>query len=295
MIQVDKEKYEDGTDVSEPVSLSRTDRSGKTETEKAIAYYSATPKPTKGFSFEKYKSDDVKKILEKLFHHKCAYCESKYAHTMPMDVEHFRPKSIYYWLAADWDNLLPSCIDCNRERYQTTQNGTIIKTGKQDHFPLLGKTPPLNDTDHSNFNLTEEENYRQLLQPCIDNPEEYLKYESNGYVFPESPDDLNRGEKSIEVYGLYRMELVKARREHLIKIFACIGRVQNIISVIDKLIDVYVDNNQLKSNIEEIIKQLEKNLNKDLKELKGYIKGDKPYTGMARQFINAFLDRIGIS
>ncbi|MEF9674035.1 hypothetical protein QNM99_25505 [Pseudomonas sp. PCH446] len=46
-----------------------------------------------------------------------------------MDVEHYRPKGAvsedashpgYWWVAMDWDNLLPSCIDCNRKRKQVT-------------------------------------------------------------------------------------------------------------------------------------------------------------------------------
>ena len=44
------------------------------------------------FGFKIYKHDQVKKALTDLFHGKCAYCETRYAATQPMDVEHWRPK-----------------------------------------------------------------------------------------------------------------------------------------------------------------------------------------------------------
>lgn len=45
---------------------------------------------------------------------KCAYCEGKAAHVAHGDVEHFRPKSEYWWLAYCYDNFLYSCQICNQ-------------------------------------------------------------------------------------------------------------------------------------------------------------------------------------
>ena len=39
-------------------------------------------------------------------------------------VEHYRPKSFYYWLAFSWDNLLIACPTCNQN--------------KKANFPLAG-------------------------------------------------------------------------------------------------------------------------------------------------------------
>ena len=60
-----------------------------------------------------YKADDVRLQLETDQHYKCAYCEC-YLPLQYHDVEHFRPKSHYYWLGHDWKNLLYSCERCNR-------------------------------------------------------------------------------------------------------------------------------------------------------------------------------------
>ena len=45
------------------------------------------------FTFGAYKLDPVKDALNLAFHFKCAYCESFFGATQPLDVEHFRPKS----------------------------------------------------------------------------------------------------------------------------------------------------------------------------------------------------------
>lgn len=54
---------------------------------------------------------------------KCAYCEAPTAVVAHGDVEHFRPKSVYWWLAYCYDNYLFSCQICNQ-------------SFKKDEFPL---------------------------------------------------------------------------------------------------------------------------------------------------------------
>jgi hypothetical protein len=46
---------------------------------------------------------------------KCAYCEGKADHVAFNDVEHFRPKSDYWWLAYCWENYTYSCVLCNQK------------------------------------------------------------------------------------------------------------------------------------------------------------------------------------
>jgi len=66
-----------------------------------------------------------RKINLKLFKNyngKCCYCESK---VTGIEIEHYRPKSKYYWLAYSWDNLMLVCSHCNK--------------AKGDKFPLSAK------------------------------------------------------------------------------------------------------------------------------------------------------------
>lgn len=58
---------------------------------------------------------------------KCAYCESDTEKVAHGDVEHFRPKSLYWWLALCVDNYVFSCQLCNQ-------------TYKSDEFPVSGAT-----------------------------------------------------------------------------------------------------------------------------------------------------------
>ncbi len=76
------------------------------------------------FPFKAYRHQSLKDALEELFGKKCAYCESLYEIAGYLEVEHYRPKKLYYWLAADWSNLLPACKRCN--------NGKLAKFPLQD-------------------------------------------------------------------------------------------------------------------------------------------------------------------
>lgn len=46
-------------------------------------------------------------------HGKCGFCETPTDASYWGDVEHFRPKSVHWWLAYCYDNFLYSCAPCN--------------------------------------------------------------------------------------------------------------------------------------------------------------------------------------
>lgn len=163
--------------------------------------------------FSVYKDASVEERLHELFHGKCAYCESFYFSTAPVDTEHFRPKGRlqeeqehagYWWLAATWNNLLPSCINCNRRSGHitpilTAQMVQLVKggsrfsqsseqqSGKHDSFPILGKRATEDERDYSS-------EYPLLLDPCRDDPSEHLRFYIDrdnviGLVLPRGHDD----------------------------------------------------------------------------------------------------------
>ncbi|MER8536720.1 hypothetical protein NKH61_27920 [Mesorhizobium sp. M1005] len=199
-------------------------------------------KKDKTFSFSAYSDEAVKYALDKLFFGKCAYCESRYANQAPVDVEHYRPKGRiarvanhpgYWWLAMVWDNLLPSCIDCNRRRWQDLprfpeslaqllaapeMQGVKASLGKQDLFPIAGAARATAD-----FPGIDEQ--PDLINPCVDVPEEHLVFhidrgDSLGLVLPTFKDNVpsRRGLTSIHVYGLNRLGLVQERTRVLRKL-----------------------------------------------------------------------------
>lgn len=201
-----------------PSSLAGPKRPGQSELERAQKFFGGPRQyhadgREKKFSFRAYKEDDVHHTLHELFHGKCAYCEARYEIVGPVDIEHYRPKGEvegdaahrgYWWLAVAWENLLPSCLDCNRRRYQPTplefasltamaeplRVGAYlsIKTGKDSCFPIDGPRvttePPLHDAVRV---LRMERPL--LLDPCIDRPQDHLYYWINrrdhiGLVLP---------------------------------------------------------------------------------------------------------------
>ena len=60
---------------------------------------------------------------------KCAYCEGKSSHVAHGDVEHFRPKDEYWWLAYCYDNYVYACQICNQVH-------------KGDEFPIFASAGP---------------------------------------------------------------------------------------------------------------------------------------------------------
>jgi hypothetical protein len=224
MIKVDRDL------IAEPAVLSARYR-GKTEQERAIAKFlkhieeGQDPLEFK-FNFTAYTKKPLKRALTVLFHGKCAYCESRYAGSQPMDVEHWRPKGKvdapsgeypgYYWLAASWANLLPSCIDCNRSR---TQYDSYLKTelnlGKETQFPVLDDDYLVKrDRPHSyDEDGTGGSEVPLLVNPCLDDPSLYFHYR-DGLVLPKpelTGDELAKAENSIIVYALNRSALVYDR------------------------------------------------------------------------------------
>lgn len=184
---------------------------GKTELERAIAHFIDEGK-SNTFDFDRYSASEVKQALDTIFHGKCAYCESLYAKTQPVDVEHYRPKGSvddapnhrgYWWLAMHWDNLVPSCIDCNRRRGQRTPKpeedgsmvamnergdfarGTTFNSGKQAAFPLVaGSARAIWDQHLESTDLDQEQ--RLLLDPTRDDPNEHLVF----HVDRSAPEKL---------------------------------------------------------------------------------------------------------
>lgn len=184
-------------------------------------------KPAEAPDFKVYKEDAVKELLHEIFGGHCAYCESRYSHVVKMDVEHYRPKGAvaeddgtkkvpgYYWLAATWENLLPSCNLCNRAGTQmlTYADGSTVEgtKGKANFFPLQAGTAR---AAKKGDELNEEP---LLLDPCNPNhdPQKHLVFRSDGLVEPRtSPEEqaTPRGMATIDTCALHRSSLVEVRR-----------------------------------------------------------------------------------
>lgn len=195
------------------------------------------------FSFKAYGADDLRDALNETFGYKCAYCETNYGASQPVAVEHFRPKGMitegkktlqpgYFWLAADWDNLLPSCTDCNSARYHKDETGTEQLRGKGNHFPLAKKS-------RRGRRPGSEKRESPLLLHTDEDPETHLEFvtekDRRGIVRPAliggAPSE--RGKASIEFYALDRPELVKRRTEQAMRLESHISNTRFILDLLD--------------------------------------------------------------
>jgi uncharacterized protein (TIGR02646 family) len=145
-----------------------------------------------------YKKPDIKEALQDIYFEKCCYCDTRIRRA---DVEHYRPKSKYWWLAYSWDNLLLACPTCNQDH----KSARFDINGEKGQF-----TPDDLDDIH---NLALSPKYQnegpQLLHPEIDDPELHLKYDKLGNIDGVS----DRGSNTIDTCGLNVPKLVEWRKE----------------------------------------------------------------------------------
>lgn len=271
---------------------------GADETTKAIRFYAdlmAQPDPgprPKSFEFEAYGHKEVREALTRLFFRKCAYCESIYAATQPVDVEHWRPKRGvkpwdgpgrswgYYWLAADWSNLLASCIDCNREREHVIEPEMTRKVlGKGNRFPLApGSFRATRDGDDVNHEVP------LLLNPYTDDPSRALELGPKGVLRArlENGAPHPKGEASIEGYALNRTELVQERQALLL-------RMDHHVNLVRRLSHLLADDD-LPEHLRDVVEDL---LSHEMDALQRFGDEDQPYSFVARERLQAFKAEMG--
>ena len=259
----------------------------KAEHDKAHKHY-ITDGETKAFDHKLFKNLEVKTAIETLFNGKCAYCESRVDKTSPVDKEHFRPKTSvknkdtgdvirgYYWLAADWDNLLLACAHCNRTGTHKDVEGEEFVSGKLDYFPLADESKR---ATAKGSNLKAEEKVRLIINPCEDKPENSIAYNEDGEIFPKLEITKHQEHKvktSVEIFGLQRSQLHKDRKEKW-------QLIQSQIIRIKENYEDYLETSQPK--------YLER-LKREFKELKRYKNKEQEHLGVARFVIRQEMEAL---
>jgi uncharacterized protein (TIGR02646 family) len=204
----------------------------KKEMDKKImkAYRDFLIDPKKKIEFQTAYWTAAKTQLKKETHGKCAYCEANTDVVAHGDVEHYRPKSIYWWLAYTYDNYLFCCQICN----QTYKSDNFPYKATMVPSPLLTTTTtdteienlagkispdPIDITlDFTLLRYTTEHHAENvsLINPYFDNPELFFKYEADDILeevkMVSSSALYNDHIKAAEdYYGLNRIELRRIR------------------------------------------------------------------------------------
>ncbi|PEZ76348.1 AAA family ATPase [Bacillus sp. AFS017274] len=159
------------------------------------------------FSSRLLRSKDLRNHIIEVFNNKCVYCESVLLFESSV-IDNFRPRAgarnedgtvaydYYYWLTNEWFNLYLSCQVCNKY--------------KSNRFPIKGHRAKIGTLDYKTL-LNEEP---LLLDPCYDNPEEYLIYTEEGLVL----SNYEKGLYTIDIIGLNRHPLVQARKHAFLRL-----------------------------------------------------------------------------
>lgn len=177
-----------------------------------------------------YKPKLYKKMRQVIFdgfYGKCAYCEAKFILTETGDVEHYRPKGAitderdqrimiarrgkrpkphpgYYWLAYDWQNLLPSCSLCNRPA--RPRGG--VRIGKGMRFPVFPSPTLKYGHARSPHELTKE--LPVFIHPVLEDPRKHIMLDAEtGVLIDKTP----RGKQCIDLLGLNREGVAKERKK----------------------------------------------------------------------------------
>ncbi len=174
----------------EPTELSEVRRERLAGVEEQLAAGAATTElDLSGYAF-------CRESLYQTQHGKCCYCEMW---TEPgfHDVEHFRPKSAYYWLTWTWENLFFACNICNRS-YKRTQfpleRGRPLRPGQQ---PPGAERPA-------------------LLDPGLEDPAEHIIFRPALGRWPPLPRrGSRRGAETIRILGLDRSTLLDLYTKHV--------------------------------------------------------------------------------
>lgn len=281
---------------------------GQSELQRARDYYSQMPAPKKAFDFTSYRQHAVCIALDDIFHEKCAYCETRYAAADVRNVEHFRPKGGvtespahpgYWWLAAEWSNLLPSCPACNQRRYQVMFSEGMsleefdqkycseptVLLGKGNSFPM--RSPSAWCTGELGDLGAEDP---LLIEPTLRDPNNHLEWifdwdrnlplwnaELLASLRPRITDgsEDSHGKASIAIYGLNRSGLMRDRMGHLKLIQAASSDVVFMLSQIAMLPTQYH-------------RELQDRLLLHRKRLQSYTLASALYSGMARAYLACF-------
>lgn len=163
---------------------------------------------------------------------KCAYCESPTRVVAYGDVEHFRPKSVYWWLAYSYENYLPSCGACNQEykkdffeledKVLQMKGPSIGKRLTDDQLKTLAQTltvDPVDDTAGKKLKDFTEENRKEkalLVNPYFDEPALYFAYKpilenKEVLIVPTAPKYKKVIKACEDLFGINRKELLDLR------------------------------------------------------------------------------------
>lgn len=224
----------------------------------------------------------AKTQLKKESFSKCAYCEADTAVVAHGDVEHFRPKSEYWWLAYCYDNYTFSCQICNQVHKgdKFTFNGAklpapklprSLPTDASKRATLVASLcpDPASSTDAGIEQLFGVED-ADLVNPYLVNPDLHFAWKAipeteEVWLVPKSRSvRAKRAVKAAEdILGLNREELLRLR--------------WNAYDQLETLALALQEGNFTTAKKRELLRRLQRQAG-----------ADRPFAGMKRYFLRSW-------
>lgn len=165
--------------------------------------------------------------LARAQHYKCCYCEHRQQDEGWKQVEHFRPKSVYWWLTWTWENLLFACEFCNNR--------------KRDDFPLAQREHPSAEAEHD---LAAEDPHVLMIHPAREDPREHVQFVPVGAGWqPQARRGSARGREMVKILSVrgdteddalrFRPGLIDDWRTHVGHLEECIAEIQRVMETSD--------------------------------------------------------------
>lgn len=287
----------DRASVAVPLSLAGPSQAVANEITSVIAYYQAHAPWTANYvsyKFGQYRSPDVKVALRQLAGGNCAYCESKIGAVGAREVEHYRPKGGvanlaghpgYWWLAHKWDNLLPTCRDCNKSLRQHIVTAGMTETevldlqgkrgatsfGKANQFDIQGQRAV---GDNCNLDIEDP----LLIDPCRVDPSLHITWDFSAELTLIEP---LISEGSYSVHGVYTIGTCALNRAEL------------VLDRIPALRPMRVLRTRLIERLNRWVEGTDfTDILVEAQTLLAFAEHDQPYAGMAAAFIRDFEDEL---
>jgi uncharacterized protein (TIGR02646 family) len=157
--------------------------------------------PPEDRTYGNLRREQKAEIRQKLLHmqgNRCAYCErrtGKDAHDG--HVEHFRSQATHPHRELEWCNLFWSCTDQHSCGKHKDDCNLVGGTGRKRAFTI-----------------------DDILDPSIDDPDEYLLFVHDGTVRPRgdlSPNEARRAEETLRVFNLDQSSFLQDSRADAVR------------------------------------------------------------------------------
>lgn len=193
-----------------------------------------------------YKHPDILNKLSDASNAKCAYCECIPGESSYIEVEHFEPKSLYPEKTYSWENLLPACSKCNRNK--------------------------------SNFDTR----VKPMINPSVDDPSGYLTYEFLSIKAINNNDD--KANNTINECDLNRPSLIDARSKIMTNLTLFIQRLEKCLKELNKSNENKKTINMLSNIIDEL--EISISSNKPYSSFCNWFMSQSPTYTKAKEIIN---------